>query len=108
MDSIIFVRTPKSDYHVIGVPRHVTNHSPTGFSWGYNGSGPADLALNILEQYLQQSGHDGPRVKMWKGDCFELAQLLYQKFKQDVVAQIPDDGGAISWDAVGDWMDAHA
>ena len=23
-------------------------HSPTGFEWGYGGSGPADLALNIL------------------------------------------------------------
>ena len=24
------------------------DHSPTGFSWGYNGSGPAQLALALL------------------------------------------------------------
>src|SRR5512135_81505 len=28
--------------------RHLVKHSPTGFSWGYGGSGPADLALSIL------------------------------------------------------------
>jgi len=26
------------------------NHSPTGFEWGYGGSGPAQLALAILRQ----------------------------------------------------------
>ena len=26
----------------------VRNHSPTGFAWGYGGSGPAQLALAIL------------------------------------------------------------
>ena len=27
---------------------HVECHSPTGYEWGYGGSGPADLALSIL------------------------------------------------------------
>jgi len=27
---------------------HVVRHSPTGMEWGYNGSGPADLALSIV------------------------------------------------------------
>jgi hypothetical protein len=31
------------------VPHLVTYHSPSGFAWGYGGSGPADLALTILE-----------------------------------------------------------
>lgn len=30
----------------------VFNHSPSGFSWGYGGSGPAQLALAILLRYL--------------------------------------------------------
>jgi len=30
----------------------VFNHSPTGFEWGYSGSGPAQLALAILLDYL--------------------------------------------------------
>lgn len=27
----------------------VRNHSPTGFAWGYGGSGPAQLALAVLQ-----------------------------------------------------------
>ena len=26
----------------------LANHSPTGFEWGYGGSGPAQLALALL------------------------------------------------------------
>lgn len=33
---------------MVGVLEHVVKHSPTGFSWGYAGSGPADLARSIL------------------------------------------------------------
>ena len=29
------------------------NHSPTGFEWGYGGSGPAQLALAILARHLK-------------------------------------------------------
>ena len=28
------------------------NHSPTGFEWGYSGSGPAQLALALLADHL--------------------------------------------------------
>jgi hypothetical protein len=28
------------------------NHSPSGFEWGYGGSGPAQLALAILADHL--------------------------------------------------------
>lgn len=30
----------------------VYSHSPTGFSWGYNGSGPSQLALAILVDFM--------------------------------------------------------
>src|SRR5690554_605825 len=30
------------------VPHAWKHHSPSGMAWGYGGSGPADLALNIL------------------------------------------------------------
>lgn len=52
--------------------RHVVVHSPTGFCWGYGGSGPADLALSILADYL--------------GDV-KLAERCYQAFKWDFVAK---------------------
>lgn len=54
--------------------RHVVVHSPTGFCWEYGGSGPADLALSILADYL--------------GDV-KLAGQYYQTFKWDFVAKWP-------------------
>lgn len=54
------------------------NHSPTGFEWGYGGSGPAQLALAILAKYL---GDDG------------LAVELHQPFKWRIVAPQPRDSG---------------
>jgi len=47
------------------------NHSPAGFNWGYGGSGPAQLALAILLEELEDD---------------ELALTLYQDFKFAVVA----------------------
>lgn len=51
----------------------LANHSPTGFEWGYLGSGPAQLALALLADCL--------------GDDQE-ALRLHQKFKANVVSQI--------------------
>ena len=45
------------------------NQSPTGFEWGYGGSGPAQLALALLADA--------------QGD--EIAQVHYQDFKRAVV-----------------------
>ncbi len=53
------------------------NHSPTGFEWGYGGSGPAQLALALLADHL---GND------------ESALSLYQDFKRTVVADLPYKG----------------
>jgi len=53
-------------------PRNdLCDHSPTGFAWGYGGSGPAQLALAILADVYD--------------DEFALAN--YQQFKWDVVAK---------------------
>lgn len=55
----------------------VVNHSPTGFCWGYGGSGPAQLALAILLDHFN-------------GDK-ERALALYQDFKFKVIARLPMD-----------------
>lgn len=47
------------------------NHSPTGISWGYEGSGPAQFALALLADGLD---HDG------------MALINYQRFKREVIA----------------------
>jgi hypothetical protein len=51
----------------------VFNHSPDGFSWGYGGSGPAQLALALLLEVI------GNR---------ERAVRLYQHFKWEVIAML--------------------
>jgi hypothetical protein len=38
---------------VANVPHALVVNSPTGFEYGYGGSGPADLALNILALFLE-------------------------------------------------------
>lgn len=55
----------------------VRNHSPDGFSWGYNGSGPAQLALAIL---------------LKAGVCSEAAVHWHQEFKREVIAVQPQRG----------------
>lgn len=50
------------------------NHSPTGFEWGYSGSGPAQLALAILADHC--------------GDDRE-AFNFHHRFKWAVVAELP-------------------
>jgi hypothetical protein len=57
----------------LGKSLSMVDHSPTGFAWGYGGSGPAQLALAIL---LEVAGKD-------------LALRHYQRFKWDYVSQWP-------------------
>jgi hypothetical protein len=61
------------------LPLHldVRNHSPTGFEWGYGGSGPAQLALALL---LDATGDEA------------IALQHYQTYKRRVVA-----GWGASW-----------
>lgn len=51
----------------------VRNHSPDGFSWGYGGSGPAQLALAIMMLVCSK----------------EDAIFFYQDFKWEVIAPLP-------------------
>ena len=57
-----------------GVPHEWVWHSPTGFEWVYGGSGPADLALNIL---LAATGDR------------DFAAQHHQSFKWRFVASLP-------------------
>ena len=61
------------------------SHSPTGFEWGYGGSGPAQLALAICADHLQND---------------ELALKVYQYFKANVIAGQPKEGFVMADDYV--------
>jgi hypothetical protein len=68
------------------VPWVVVQHSPSGFSWGYGGSGPADLALNTVENVLRGRLSYDRRIKAFRGTMYALAWLLHQDFKREVIA----------------------
>jgi len=66
---------------------HIVRHSPTGFQFGYGGSGPADTALSILT------------------DCVgaDVANAFYQKFKSEFVASW-GDSFEITAKEIKDWL----
>ncbi|MBA7641250.1 hypothetical protein ES703_48926 [subsurface metagenome] len=65
-----------------GKSQRVWNHSPNGFNWGYEGSGPAQLALGVLLELLPQ----------------EKAVDLHQEFKREVIAALVKDDFRVSMD----------
>jgi hypothetical protein len=65
------------------LPLHIEirEHSPTGFAWGYWGSGPAQLALAICYDYLCDMR--GDKV-VARAEALEI----YQTFKERVIAKL--------------------
>ena len=89
----------KREGHVIvvtvnGIPLDLRldlwNHSPTGFEWGYCGSGPAQLALALLADHL--------------GD--HAAVALHQDFKQAVIAHLDQRGWTLTSEQIGAAIDS--
>jgi len=70
--------------------KHRVYHSPTGFEFGYGGSGPADLARSILWDHLGK----------------EPSPALYQEFKWSFVACWGDEWQISSLE-IQDWMDTR-
>jgi len=70
------------------VQRRVYKHSPTGFNFGYGGSGPADFALNLLMMVTNE----------------HTAQRVYQDFKWRFVAGGKNDRLVIPRAAVIDFL----
>lgn len=65
------------------LPLHLDlrHHSPTGFAWGYCGSGPAQLALAICIDYLCDMRGD---KKVAEQEALEI----YMMFKDRVIARL--------------------
>lgn len=71
---------------------HIRNHSPDGCNWGYQGSGPAQLALALAVDLLGLAGAD-PDV--------------YQTLKRDLVAKIENDNWTLTEEEVRAYLPAH-
>lgn len=74
------------------VPHAVVYHSPDGFEFGYNGSGPAELALNILMLFT---------------DFYSVAWRHHQEFKREFIASLPEQGGVIDAGTIRQWLQEH-
>jgi len=89
------------------VPWSVIQHSPTGFEIGYGGSGPADLALNILNAFVPP-GKDGlAAVPCYKGECSQTAWRLHQTFKFEYIATMKKGGGTIKKEVISGFIKAR-
>lgn len=63
----------REDQRPLPLRLDLINHSPTGFAWGYHGSGPAQLALAILADALNDDA---------------AAVRLHQIYKAAVISQL--------------------
>ena len=93
----VLVTEPGGGLRVLGGRLDLRNHSPTGFDWGYSGSGPAQLALAILADYL----------KIGRGSAAgESAALflVYQDFKREIIAGLPQAGWRLARREVEKWL----
>lgn len=68
------------------------NHSPTGFEWGYGGSGPSQLALAIL---LKVTGDK------------DIATAFYHQFKFDIIASLDKDNWILTSAAIENWLEQN-
>ena len=79
-------RVAKLDPHF-----EVMNKSPTGFSWGYSGSGPAQLAFALLAAVIGTERASNP--------------YMFQRFKQEVIGQLDQHKGWIMTEEfIGKWV----
>lgn len=76
---------------ITNVPHKIVYHSPSGFEWGYGGSGPADLALNILAVFVPD----------------KYAMQYHQAFKWAFIAPMPHEGGIIYASDIRQWIEAN-
>lgn len=61
--------------------------SPSGFEWGYGGSGPAQLAIAILAHAYSD----------------EFAKSNYQRLKDRIISELPEDGWSLNTTDLDAW-----
>jgi hypothetical protein len=74
-DEQVFVVTA-GHVHALEARTDLANHSPGGLSWGYSGSGCAQLALAMLMAIF---------------DNWDRVRPIYHWFKEDFVSKIPQN-----------------
>lgn len=89
--------------------KHINIHSPGGFSWGYQGSGPSDLSIAILahhfgERERQVQAYYNRKLAAYKGKG-SIALEYHQEFKRLTVANWDrEQGGSITSEKIAGIM----
>jgi hypothetical protein len=107
--ALVLQRDGDDDHAIVrtNVPHLVVHHSPSGFEFGYGGSGPADLALNVCQWYLESIHYEGEKTQCFDGNCWSLAWVLHQEFKRAFIGNAPRQGIAIPMVEIKQWFIAH-
>lgn len=90
---------PGTVYQPDGTPldpdrsQEIIDKSPTGFQWGYKGSGPHQLALALLLDLT-----DDP----------EIAQANHHQFTVDVISNIEADDVKLRVEIIDRWLRANS
>lgn len=101
-DGIILRR--EDDKVKTNVPWVAISGSTDGFEWGYAGSGPGDLAMNILENVLRRMQYRGGRDRVHKGSVYNLAYSCRNDFKSEFLVGMPEAGGVIDYKVAKKWV----
>lgn len=72
------------------IHERAVHHSPDGYEWGYGGSGPSDLALNLL---------------LWRTGETRFADAHAQDLKREFLVGLPREGGIIGLSELDAWID---
>jgi hypothetical protein len=92
---------------ISSIPQRHVHYAPTGFDWGFGGSGPADLALNVLALFLPLAP-DATGVALRDGSSVsEATWALHQAFKYDLIATLPRAGGHLTAETIRAWITTH-
>lgn len=87
------------------IPQAFVWHSPTGFECGYGGSGPADLALNVLASLVPLGSDGAEGWRIFDGQRISAtAGLLHQEFKDAFIARLPKQGGTVPIADIRAWL----
>ena len=107
--ALVLQRDGDDDHAIVrtNVPHLVVHHSPSGFEFGYAGSGPADLALNICQWYLNSIEYKGMKLECYDGNCWSLAFVIHQDFKRAFIANAPHRGIVIPMVEIKRWFKEH-
>jgi hypothetical protein len=77
------------DGEPLGKRYDLLSASPSGFEYGYGGSGPAQLAIAMLAHAYDEG----------------FAKSRYQRFKREVVSELPKEGWSLTKTDLDDWRE---